>query len=78
MPNLPNMPGLPQLPGGGQSQGGQGGSDQSSQDNGPTFLAKEWAVRGGELFASKQWQNSVNLTTTGTEEGSFKLYHKPQ
>ena len=76
--NLPNVPGLPQLPGGnGQSQGNQGGSDQS-QDNGPTFLAKEWAVRGGELFAQKEWQMSVNLATTGTEEGSFKLYHRPQ
>jgi hypothetical protein len=79
MPNLPNLPGLPQLPGnGGQSQGGQGGSDQSSQDNGPKFLAKEWAVRGGDLFAQKEWSQSVNLETTGTEDGSFKLYHKPQ
>ena len=74
--NLPNVPGLPQLPGGaGQSQGGSG---QTSQDNGPTLLAKEWAVRSGELFAQKEWSLSVNQKTTGTEDGSFKLYHKPQ
>jgi hypothetical protein len=73
--NLPNVPGLPQMPGGGQSQGG---SNQTSQDNGPTFLAKEWAVRNGELFASKQWDLTVNLATSGEESGTFELYHKPQ
>jgi hypothetical protein len=35
-------------------------------------------VRGGDLFAQKEWSQSVNLETTGTEDGSFKLYHKPQ
>ena len=73
---MPNVPGLPQLPGGtGQSQGGTG---QTSQDNGPTFLAKEWAVRNGELFAQKEWSLSVNQKTSGSEDGSFKLYHRPQ
>ncbi len=74
--NLPSVPGMPQLPGGAGSP--QGGSTQGSQDNGPTFLAKEWAVRGGEYFASKQWDLTVNLTTTGEESGTFELYHKPQ
>jgi hypothetical protein len=75
---LPNIPDLPQMPGSGvQSQGGQAGSNQS-QDNGPTFLTQEWAVRNGELFAQKQWQTSVNMATSGTENGTFKLYHKPQ
>ena len=69
--NLPSVPGMPQLP-------GQGGSGQASQDNGPTFTATQWAVRNGELFAQKEWSLSVNLKTTGTEDGSFKLYHKPQ
>jgi hypothetical protein len=68
MPKLPNIPGLSQLPGG----GGQ------SQDNGSTFLAKEWAVRGGDLFASKQWDLTVSGVTTGEENGTFKLDHKPQ
>ncbi len=74
--NLPNVPGMPQLPG--SAGGTPGGSSQTSQDNGPTFLAKEWAVRGGELFAQKQWNLSVTQVTTGTDDGSFMLYHRPQ
>ncbi len=76
IPNLPNLPGLPQIPGSGGSSQGQ--SNQASQDNGPTFLAKEWAVRNGEYFASKQWDFTVNLVTSGEESGTFKLYHQPQ
>jgi len=72
--NLPSVPGMPQLPGGGS----QGGAGQASQADGPTFTATQWAVRNGALFAQKEWSLSVNLATSGTEDGSFKLYHKPQ
>ncbi len=71
--NLPAVPGLPQTDGQTQVQ-----PNQAGQDSGPTFLSKEWAVRGGEYFASKQWNFTVNLETTGEESGTFQLYHKPQ
>jgi hypothetical protein len=70
--NLPSVPGMPQLP------GTQGDTSQASQDNGPTFLAKEWAVRGGDLFAQKQWSLTVSDVTTGSDQGTFMLYHRPQ
>jgi hypothetical protein len=76
IPSLPGLPGASNLPAlGGETQPGSGGSNPGS---GMNFTTTGWAVRGGELFAQKEWQTSVAMTTTGTEEGSFKLYHKPQ
>lgn len=74
--SLPSLPGLPNLPGSGSPS--QPGAEPGSSSPGPTFIAKEWAVRGGELFAQKEWSLSTTGATSGTEEGSFKLYHKPQ
>lgn len=73
------LPGLPGAPGASSSSAaGQDSGQGSEQGSGMTFTAKEWAVRGGELFAQKEWKTEVNMTTVGNEEGSFKLYHKPQ
>ena len=76
------LSGIPGLPGGsvipGTDSQGASGSSASNSGSGMSFTATEWAVRGGELFAQKEWQTSVTMTTKGTEEGSFKLYHKPQ
>lgn len=74
--NLPGVPGGFTLPG--SSSGGQSASQATDQGSGLTFTTQEWAVRGGELFAQKEWQTAVNMTTTGSEEGWFKLIHKPQ
>ncbi|MCJ7676631.1 MAG: hypothetical protein MUO35_02775, partial [Anaerolineales bacterium] len=46
---------------------------------GATYTTKGWEVKGGELFAQKEWD--LALSTEGvslTEDGSFKLYHRPQ
>jgi hypothetical protein len=76
LPNLSGLPGMANLPGlGGQSQSG---TPSTNSGSGMTLTASEWAVRGGELFAQKEWQTSVNMVTSGTEQGSFKLYHRPQ
>ncbi|HET7011151.1 MAG TPA: hypothetical protein VFI11_10280, partial [Anaerolineales bacterium] len=40
-----------------------------------SFLATGWDVAGGELFAELAWDRSVGGIN---EEGSFKLYHRPQ
>ncbi|HET7012161.1 MAG TPA: hypothetical protein VFI11_15400 [Anaerolineales bacterium] len=40
-----------------------------------SFLATGWDVSGGELFAELEWDKSVGGIN---EEGSFKLYHRPQ
>jgi hypothetical protein len=40
------------------------------------FLAEDWGVPAGELFAQKEWVNS-NAGIGITETGTFKLYHRP-
>jgi hypothetical protein len=73
------VPAIPGLPGGSNAAGpSQSGSGETNTGSGMTFTTTGWAVRGGDLFAQKEWQTSVTMTTTGTEDGSFKLYHKPQ
>ena len=40
-----------------------------------SFLATGWDVSGDELFAELEWDKSVGGIN---EEGSFKLYHRPE
>jgi hypothetical protein len=40
-----------------------------------SYLATGWDVSGDELFAAREWERNVEGIT---EEGSFKLYHRPQ
>ena len=40
-----------------------------------SFLATGWDASGGELFAELEWDRNVG---GNQEEGSFKLYHRPQ
>lgn len=43
------------------------------------FLAQGWEVLAEELFAQKEWNETVDVEGgTVTENGSFKLYHRPQ
>ncbi len=42
---------------------------------GMTYLATGWEVSGDELFAEREWEKDVAGVT---EEGSFKLYHRPE
>ena len=51
------------------------------EDAGPgaTYTTKVWKMKGGELFAEKEWDLAVSSGGASmTEEGSFKLYHRPQ
>jgi hypothetical protein len=51
------------------------------EDAGPgaTYTTKGWQVKGGELFAEKEWDLSIGAGEGQmTEEGSFKLYHRPE
>jgi hypothetical protein len=51
------------------------------EDAGPgaTYTTKVWKMKGGELFAEKEWDLSIGAGEGQmTEEGSFKLYHRPQ
>ncbi len=56
--------------------GGLGGEEAGS---GATYTTKGWEVDGGEFFAEKEWELAVGSGGASmTEEGSFKLYHRPQ
>ena len=51
------------------------------EDAGPgaTYTTRVWQVKGGELFAEKEWELSIGAGEgLMTEEGSFKLYHRPE
>ena len=62
-------------------QSGAPPSGLGMEDAGPgaTYTTKVWQVKGGELFAEKEWDLSVGAGDgLMTEEGSFKLYHRPE
>lgn len=83
----PSQPG-PDLGGiagllGGMGAPGMPGMAATGGPDGPTFLSTNWEVQGGDLFAVKELDLSQTLAlegtaVTGTEEGSFELYHMPQ
>jgi hypothetical protein len=55
------------------------GLEEATQGPGATYTTKGWKVKGGELFAEKEWDLAVGSGAASlTEEGSFKLYHRPQ
>jgi hypothetical protein len=41
------------------------------------FIADNWKILGGELFAEKEWTKDQSSVGT-TESGTMKLYHKPE
>jgi hypothetical protein len=42
------------------------------------FVATNWNILGGELFAQKVWSFSTSVKATRiAESGNFKLYHRP-
>jgi hypothetical protein len=41
------------------------------------FIAEEWGILGGELFAKMEWIRS-DAGLGITEAGTFKLYHRPE
>jgi hypothetical protein len=46
---------------------------------GSTYTTKVWQVKGGELFAEKEWDLAVSSGGASlTEEGTFRLYHRPE
>jgi hypothetical protein len=56
-----------------------GGLEEASQGPGATFVTKVWEMKNGELFAQKEWDLATSTGAVSlTEEGSFKLYHRPQ
>jgi len=62
-------------------QSGAPPSGLGTEDAGPgaTYTTKVWQVKGGELFAEKEWDLSIGAGEgLMTENGSFKLYHRPQ
>jgi hypothetical protein len=62
-------------------QSGAPPSGLGTEDAGPgaTYTTKGWQVKGGELFAEKEWELSIGAGEgLMTEEGSFKLYHRPE
>jgi len=62
-------------------QSGAPPSGLGTEDAGPgaTYTTKVWQVKGGELFAEKEWDLSIGAGEgLMTEEGSFKLYHRPE
>jgi hypothetical protein len=64
---------------GGQPGALPGGLGEAAEGPGATFTTKGWKVKGGELFAEKEWDLSLATGDVSlTEEGSFKLYHRPQ
>lgn len=64
------VPGMPAMP---------GGAGDSSSSSGPTFRAVGWQVRGGELYAVREWDLSTAVDTSALSEfGTFELYHKPR
>jgi hypothetical protein len=64
-----------------QSELGDKSQPPGGQDVGPgaTYTTTGWEVEGGELFAEKEWDLSVNSGGASlTEEGTFRLYHRPE
>lgn len=49
--------------------------EESSLTDG--FIAKDWEILGGDLFAQKEWTKEQSSVGT-TESGTMKLYHKPE
>lgn len=44
---------------------------------GNSYIAAEWKILGGELFAEREWQRVAEIHDAITEKGSFKLFHRP-
>jgi hypothetical protein len=64
-----------------QSEVGDRSEPGVSEDvgEGATYTTTGWEVEGGELFAEKEWDLAVSTEGVSlTEEGSFKLYHRPE
>ena len=43
---------------------------------GGAFIARNWTISGGELFATLEWDHS-DARLGVTETGTFKLFHRP-
>jgi len=64
---------------GGQLGALPGGLEEAAKGPGATFVTKVWKMKNGELFAQKEWDLATSTAGVSlTEEGSFKLYHRPQ
>jgi len=66
---------LGQVPGGG-SQPPMPGFMITADTPGVAFIARNWSIAGGELFATLEWEKR-NAEIGLTEIGSFKLFHRP-
>jgi hypothetical protein len=77
-PPIPKLT-IPHLQGLMQSGAPPSGLGMEDAGPGATYTTKVWQVKGGELFAEKEWDLSVGAGDgLMTEEGSFKLYHRPE
>jgi hypothetical protein len=64
---------------GGQLGALPAGLEEAAKGPGATFVTKVWEMKNGELFAQKEWDLAAGSGGASmTEEGSFKLYHRPQ
>ncbi|MCJ7676977.1 MAG: hypothetical protein MUO35_04580, partial [Anaerolineales bacterium] len=48
----------------------------SANTMGGAFIARNWSISGGELFATLEWNRS-DAGLGVLETGTFKLYHHP-
>ena len=77
-PPIPKLT-IPQLESLMQSGAPPSGLGTEEAGPGATYTTKVWQVKGGELFAEKEWDLSIGAGEgLMTEEGSFKLYHRPE
>jgi len=77
-PPIPKLT-IPQLQSLMQSGAPPTGLGVEDAGSGATYTTKSWKMKGGELFAEKEWDLAVGSGGASmTEEGSFKLYHRPQ
>ena len=77
-PPIPKLT-IPQLESLMQSGAPPSGLGTEEAGPGATYTTKAWQVKGGELFAEKEWELSIGVGEgMMTEEGSFKLYHRPE
>jgi hypothetical protein len=48
----------------------------TADTQGGAFIARGWSIKGGELFATLEWEK-VDAELGLTELGTFELYHRP-
>jgi hypothetical protein len=48
----------------------------TADTQGGAFIARNWRIVGGELFATLEWEK-VDAELGLTELGTFELYHRP-